>query len=230
MKPPSVEKEFTVRILPALAASGFKRAGGKRFARVSADVIQFLFINVRSSSRREFMLEYTSLLAFEPHLQPSLAHGGSFPLGSRSSVWHRADSEESLHRSCDKVSESLPELLQWFDATASLAGFMVSYQARLQHEPPALRHNGHSSFTLACGTAAAGDLTAASDHLQQAVTEFQTTLQDFAAEYPDTADDHWARERLHRCEELATAIREEGLPILISGWREASIATLKLSV
>ncbi len=229
MKPPSIEREFTARIVPALAALGFKRAGSKRFARVSNDVIQLLFLQVRSGLRREFMLEYCAMLAFEPRNHESLAHGGAFPVGSRSSVWYRADTEERLGRSMESVVENLPELLQWFEATASLPGFITTYAAHSRTEPPGFQHNGHTSFTFACAAAAAGDLPTARTRLQQAVSEVQGIFQAYAAEYPKSANEHWAPERLARYEELAAAIQNEGIPALFGRWREMSLANFKLA-
>lgn len=227
MQKPSINKEITGRIFPPIEALGFKRAGGKCFARVSPEIIQLLFLHVRTGLRREFMIEYCAMLAFEPHLHPSLGHGGRFPVKSPRGIWYRADSEESLARSCTKMEEDLPTLLEWFQASATLEGFIDSYAVRLEGESEGIRRNGHSSFTLACGSAAKGDLVAASSHLLEASEDLRSGYQSFIAEVPGA--DHWAPERLERCEELAAAIREERIEPLFKRWRDESLAILKLS-
>jgi hypothetical protein len=228
MPKPSVSKELSKLLIPRISGLGFAPSGAKRFARVTPEITQLIFIHVGSGLRREFMIEYCALLAFEPHLHPSLAHGGRFPPKLPRGLSYRADTDEALARSLDEVEEDLPDLTDWLQASATLEGFMRGYEARLKDESEGILRNGHTAFTLACGSAAGGDMKSAKAHLDQAFADFRDIHRSFIDQFP--AHDHWAPERIERCEDLAEAIRVDGIADLFERWTETSLATLKLTL
>jgi hypothetical protein len=206
----------------SLRALGFSQRGGKEFRRVVGEVAQFVFLYVETRLHREFTIEYCSILVCVPQKTKSLAHGGQFPVGGNRRSY-RAEPDAALARSVGFVAGEMPSLLRWFEASATLPGFLETYRERVQRDPPVLLASGHPSFTFACGEAASGDLAAARVHAERAMAEFRAIHAGFVAELP--GHDHWAPERIERCVDLLEAI-DRGQPgPLLEEWRtETSLA------
>jgi hypothetical protein len=223
-KKPSVVAALKADPFKSLLALGFSQHGGKRFRRlVGRDVAQFVFLHVENRLHRAFMIEYCSILICVPRTFHSLEHGGQFPVGSNGRSY-RAEPDEALARSVAFVAAELPSLLRWFEASATLPGFLDTYRERVAQEPPRMVTNGHTSFTFACGAAALGDLTGARVHAERAMEEFQATHADFVAQFP--AHDHWAPERIERCVHLLDAIGRGQPGPLLEQWRNETSAAL----
>ena len=171
MPQPSVTKAFADSVSPILTDAGFSRDGTKQFRRISGDLCQCVFFHVESRMRREFMLEYCTFLTVVPHTHYPLDHGGKFPVGSRG-IWYRADTDERLTRSMESVIAHLPALVDWFRASDSIEGYISTYLSLRQGQPPALSHNGHSTFNLGCAYLLAGNSAEALRHIEEAGDEF----------------------------------------------------------
>ncbi len=222
---PSVTKQFSRLVAPDLIALGFTPNGNKQFRRLVGDVFQAVFLHVESRMRREFMLEYCAFLISVPHTHYTLEHGGRFPVGSRGK-WYRADTPERLDQSMTQVRSAIPALLDWFRASETLSGFLGTFATHCSAQPPGLVHNGHTAMTLACGHVSAGDFPSAKLHAVRALSEFESILASFRAEYP-TAD-HWAPACIERAQALIAAIDTSATDSLLAEWRVLTTGTLKI--
>jgi hypothetical protein len=125
------------------------------------------------------------------------------------------------------VAADFPMLVQWFEHSISLEGFLTTYSERVRQDFPTIVRNGHSSLTLACACAALGDFVAAKTHAEEALADFQRIHRDFIAAYP--AAEHWAPERIQRTEELLVALRDQSVEALLESWRQFTSAAFKLT-
>lgn len=171
------------------------------------------------------MIEYCAFLMNVPHTHYSLEHGGRFPVGSRGS-WYRADTPEKLVHSMTQVREALPPLLDWFRASETLDGFISTFSASCSAQLPAFTQNGHTQLTLACGYSTAGDFRSARRHAEQALSDFQSILASFHAEFPNA--DHWAPAYIDRTLALIAAIDASSTDSLLAEWRAVTTDALKI--
>lgn len=222
MSPPSVAKAFSESIVPTLTLAGFNKDGVKRFRRISGDLCQCVFLHIRSSTRREFMIEYCTFLTVVPHTFYPLDNGGRFPVGS-TGTWFRADTNERLVRSINSVTEHLPQLLEWFHATSSIEGYLSSYLRLQVTQPLALISNGHFNFNLGCAYLLEGDVTKALTYITKAEKEFDVMI----SEIPETQV--WATPCKDRCRDLILHISAGTHQTLLNAWRQVTFAALKIS-
>lgn len=222
MPQPSVTNAFAESVTPTLKAAGFRRDSPKQFRRLSGDLCQCVFVHVESRMRREFMLEYCTFLTVVPHSHYPLDHGGRFPVGTQG-TWYRADTDERLARSMEAVTTHLPALVDWFRATDSIEGYISTYLILRQSQPPALSHNGHSTFNLGCAYLLAGNSTEALRQIEQARVEFD----EIASRTPETRV--WAVPCSDRCRDLCDRILSQTHHTLLDIWRQSTYTALKLS-
>lgn len=221
MQKQSVTKAFTDSIAPTLTAVGFRSDGAKRYRRLSDDICQCVFLHVESRMRREFMVEYCSFLTVVPHTHYPLDHGGRFPVGSRG-IWYRADTEVGLARSVEAVTTNLPALVDWFRSAETIDGYIRSYLALRQSQPPALNHNGHSSFTLACAYLLSG-------HREEALRYIDAAHNEFDAIATRTAETRaWALPCRDRCRDLRDRVQSQTHDSLLEVWRQTTYDALKI--
>ena len=225
MKTPSVVAALKSAPFEKLLVLGFAQHGGKEFRRVAHDVAQFVFVHVETRSHREFAIEYSSILLWVPQDRASLAHGGRFPIGA-AGRWYRAEPDERLAQSVEKVAADLDPLVRWFEASATLRGFLETYREHVQRQPPLNVTNGHTPFTFACGYAAAGDLAAARVHAEKAKAELQAIHASFVAQFP--RETHWAPAYIERCAELLDAVDRQDVAPLLAKWRNHTSTALEL--
>ena len=168
------------------------------------------------------MLEYCTFLTVVPHSHYPLDHGGRFPVGTQG-TWYRADTDERLARSMEAVTTHLPALVDWFRATDSIEGYISTYLILRQSQPPALSHNGHSTFNLGCAYLLAGNSTEALRQIEQARVEFD----EIASRTPETRV--WAVPCSDRCRDLCDRILSQTHHTLLDIWRQSTYTALKLS-
>lgn len=208
-----------------LLALGFTQHGGKQFRRVRGDVVQFVTPHVENRGYRTFIIQYCSMLICDRHEFISLEHGGRLPIGSTGRSY-RAEPDEALARSIADITAAMPSLVQWFEACATLAGFLQTYAERVKGEHPNLVTNGPSAFTFACGYAALGDLATARVHAERAMAEAQARLAALLAQYPD--ESHGVREGVETCAALIESL-DRGQPgPLLDKWRSETSTALDL--
>ncbi len=222
MSQPSVAKAFSDSIAPVLTAAGFSRDGTKRFLRICGDLCQCIFLHVESRTQRQFMLEYCTFLTAVPHAHYPLDHGGRFPVGSRG-IWFRADTDERLARSIASINEHLPQLLDWFQRTGTIDGYISTYLALGQSQPPAFSHNGHFSFNLGCAYLLAGDPAKGLHQITMAEEDFESII----SRTPETQV--WAVPCRDRSRELASRIPVATHHSLLDAWRQVTYTALKIS-
>lgn len=225
MSNPSVTKQFSRLVAPDLIALGFTPNGTKQFRRLVGDILQVVLLHVESRIRREFMIEYCSFLISVPHTHYTLDHGGRFPVGSQGK-WYRADTPEKLDQSMTQVRSEIPALLEWFRASETLPGFLGAFATHCSAQPLALVNNGHTAMTLACGHVSAGELRAARLYAVRALSEFETILASFRAQYPKS--DHWAPVCIERAHALVAAIDASSTDSLLAEWRALTTGALKI--
>ena len=223
MSQPSVAKAFSDTIVPMLTGAGFTRDGAKRFRRVRGQVCQCLFLHVESRLRREFMIEYCTFLTVVPHTFYPLDHGGRFPVGSHNGTWYRADTDERLAHSVQEVSRHMPALMQWFEATGTIQGYISTYVSIRQGQPTGIAHNGHSAFNLACGHLLDGDKAKALEYAVVARDEFDAIIR----RTPIT--ESWAAPCRDRCRDLITCIETAVHHSLLDRWQQVTYDFLKIS-
>lgn len=237
MTPPSVTKAFKENLFPAMAAMGFKPDGSKRFRRVVDGVFQFLILTVETRLRREFSFEYGAILICVPPFRDDpvywLSHGGCFPvnpIGPRGRQCYLAQTEVSLYKSIERVQRDFPALLDWFEKSGSLNGYLTTFRERLHHDSSkTLTDNGHSYLALACGEVLAGNLTAAEECVRKALNDFNAIHHRITTTYPDLPEaDLWTPERIQRCEELLDAIHSNSSRMLVEGWAQKTSSIYKL--
>ncbi|MEQ1752009.1 MAG: hypothetical protein ABL974_21490 [Prosthecobacter sp.] len=236
-QPPSFTKAFKENLFPAMAAMGFKPDGSKRFRRVIDGVLQFLILTVETRLRREFSFAYGAILICEPPFRDdpvySLSHGGNFPvnpIGYWNGQCYLANTEVSLQKSIERVQRDFPALLEWFEKSGSLNGYLTTFRERLHHDPSKiLTDNGHSYLALACGEVLAGNLTAAEECANKALSDFTAIHHRITTTCPDMpVADLWTPERISRCEELLHAIQNNASRMLVEGWAQKTSSIYKL--
>lgn len=225
MSDPSVTKQFSRVVAPKLLLQGFVADGAKRYSRVVGDIFQGVFLNVETRIRRVFMIEYCALLICEPHTHYSLEHGGRFPVGSRGK-WYGADTPERLEQSMTQVQAAVPALLDWFQASETLGGFLSTFAAHCARQPPRLVQNGHSSMTLACGAAARRDPRSARLHAERALLAYEAILASFRQQVPK--GEHWAPVCIERARALIVAVDRSATDALLAEWRALTTDALKI--
>jgi hypothetical protein len=225
MSDPSVAKQFCRVVIPKLLSQGFVTDGAKRCSRVVGDIFQGVFLNVETRIRREFMIEYCAFLVCVPHTQYSLQHGGRFPVGSRGK-WYGADTPERLEQSMTQVQAAIPALMDWFQASETLDGFLKTFTAHCATQPPRLVQNGHSSMTLACGAAARRDPHSAKLHAERALFEYEDALASFRQQCP--MGEHWAPVCIERARALIAAVDGSATDALLAEWRALTTDALKI--
>ena len=225
MTAPSVTKEFNRVVAPEFLSRGFATDGAKRYRHVFDDIFQGIFLHVETRSQGKFMIEYCAFPICVPHTHYSLEHGGRFPVSSQG-TWYRADSPDRLERSMAQVKAAVPALLDWFQASETLEGFLSTFSTHCAAQPPRLVQNGHTAMTFACGTAALGDLRSARQHAERALSEYEGILASFREQYPKV--DHWAPEYIEHTRSLIAAIDRSATDALLADWRALTRDALKI--
>lgn len=222
MSKPSVVRAFNATVLPHLTAIGFRRSGSKKYVRVRDGICQFLFLHVETRMRREFMLEYSTMLICQPHDFENLDHGGRFPDG-KNGRWYPAHSEDRLTESVNVVADQLFDtLVPWYESCISLQGFIDTYGVHAEQQYPALARNGHTQFTLACAHARNCDVSVATTHAKQAIADYNTI-------YKDRPVCDWAKNGAAWSRQLLTGLIESTFKELLGQWRSHTIESLKLA-
>jgi len=221
MSEPSVTRAFNSSVLPKLAEIGFIRLGGKRYARLRNDVCQFLFLHVESRIKREFMLEYSTILICQPHDVQVLDPGGKFPYG-KNGRWYPAHREARLAESVGLVAEQVPKtLIPWYERSITIPGFIDTYSGYLE-ENPHLARNGHSEFTVACAHARTSDAHSAAAHAEKAIIDYERI-------YDQRPACEWAKDGAGRCRRLLDSLAQSTTDTLFAQWRSHTIESLKLA-
>jgi hypothetical protein len=217
----SAPKSFKEIVYPIMEKDGFVDLTTKIYARVvESNLLQFLIMHVRTGLRKEFCLEYgTMLLSVK-------SESFKMTIGSRakklsSGGYYGAFSEKALSKSIERTLTAYEEEIRpFFLQTDSIKKYLPTYQEKIK-EYPNIYKNGHADLELACAYLLDGDEKKAKDFVLKAIERYQQEATDKNCKL-------WADKCLKDSKELCESISNGTYIQLLSDWLKFSRKNLKL--
>jgi hypothetical protein len=217
---------MTTYWVPVLREYGFQKYTNRSFARITDDCV-FQYIDVQSHSHgdKRFLINYACLLITRLH-----EHVGSDTFWrlnnekAKSYGWWEANTHESADESMQVVCAQTRNIaMPWFQSTSTALG--LARELEILKGP----NKSHNFFELGCCYATAGELTAATVNLQEAVRRFQSCHDDFQKTYLHLSPLTWALLERSLADELLRAVQDGTYSSVLSRWKEQTVVNLKLS-
>ena len=218
---PSVTKRFYEVVFPAMVKDGFIRLNTTMFVRSMEDqILQWVHVYVRTVLKREYFVEYGTMLLSQPHECFVKTLGGDFKKGTSGGTYG-AQHDKMLELSIERVLiayqiEAYPVLSK----SASIQGFINSYEEMFKASP-ALCQSGHEDFTLACAYGVRGDTAHALSYCEASKNKYNKA-------YTDHNGRDWAKAGFDHAENLKNDLIATGTSPLLQQWRKQTIDQLKL--
>jgi hypothetical protein len=208
---------ITAFFKPAVALYGFKKWGGRSFARIRDNLVQDMGFQLTAYGTKDFCVNYCTVPLFLPHDFFGWTFGGRFPRGKSSDGWWKSKKQAFADESMQDVAQTFESrVLPWFDATATVEGFVREVEAA-RPSP-----NVHVEFNYACCLAW---LT----RDQEAKRSLVAARAGYEASYREMPARQWAAQHVSHCEELMRAIEAGNGKALLTDWRDVSVSRLKLT-
>ena len=219
---PSVTKAFQDVIYPEIEKDGFIKLSNKEYARFLDDgILQYISIYVENRLRREYILQYGTMLLYEPHEYHIKTLGEDFSKGT-SGGSYGADNEKmlekSIQRACTAYQEEIRPILQ---KSENIELFIESYE-KLIESNSARYSSGHEHFTLSCAYSILGKKDIAKTYCKIAQQKYKEAL----SKYPSR---EWAALGIERTQQLYAALEKGSAMDLHVKWLNQSISSLKIN-
>lgn len=218
----SVTKSFHEVIFPLMKEDGFVKLSTKRYARiVDNEIDQEINIYVQSSLRREYIIQYGSILLAVPHESFDLTLGGDFKKGT-SGGSYGAQNADMLEKSIDRARRAyIEEVRPALSNSITVEGYIKEYEDLLKRDI-SVNKSGHGDFKLACAYSLLNNTSSALYHCEQAIIKYK-------AIYIERSVAVWADEGIKNAQFLKESLNNNLHHTLLSTWKDATINNLCLS-
>jgi hypothetical protein len=207
---------MTSILKPGVAHENFRRLSGRVFARVTDDILQFMYLQLSAYGSRDFCVNYSSIPLFAPREHLSWLIGGRFPRGKSHDGWWASATQDRADQSMREVVATFQtEVLPWFAKTENVVGLLAELEAC--GETP----NAHLYFEIGCCHLWLSDRPAANVALNRARELYQGS-------YEEMPSREWCLLGVHQCDRLLEAIANVKTKDLLDAWRHKTITKLKL--
>jgi len=223
----SVTNAFNTIVFPVMSTDGFIKINNKLFARLlDSQILQWVSIYVSTQLKREYRIEYGTMLISVPATSFNSTIGGSFSKLSSGGTYG-AKTIKMLELSIERVLIAYNEEVRpIFLNTSTLPKLIAAYK-QLKTDDLHLYSTGHPEFNIACAYALLYDNSKSSKHAQIAIRNYKTIENEFKNQ-GITA--FWPSEGIKQTEALLTALDKKNTETLFEKWKTFTIEQLKLSI
>lgn len=213
---PSVPKKYYEVVFPLMEKDGFIKLNSKEYARFNGkDIFQWVSIYVDGQGRRQYRIEYATMLLQSPSDFKVTRIGGKFTKFS-SGGSYGAFSEDALNQSIQRVASAyLEEVLPELEKSFSVELYIDRLNEYI-NDKPQLCGSGHENLELACAYAVLKQYTSARKHACIAKTKYNIRR-----------SEEWANTGFERAS-LLEAQCDNGKTSVLSEWAQFTSASLKL--
>lgn len=201
---------------------GFVKLSTKRYARiVDNEIAQEISIYVQSSLRREYIIQYGSILLAVPCESFDLTLGGDFKKGT-SGGSYGAQNGDMLEKSIGRAREAyIEEVRPALSNSITVEGYINEYEGLLKRNI-SVNKSGHGDFNLACAYSLLNNTSSALYHCRQAIIRYKVI-------YIERSVAAWAEEGIKNAQLLNESLNNKLHHTLLSTWKDSTIYNLGLS-
>ena len=198
-------------LIPSVKDMGFNRKTGRIIARVSADILQYIYLQVSAYGGKDFCVSYASITLFNPRDFLVLSPGSRLRGANRADAWLPALTYDEADASMREVlSMFKDQAMPFFRSTETLNGMLQCLKAQKW----AALH--HLNFEIACCLAKMGRFRESKRHVAHAIDLYRKDGRP------------WAIKNAELAEQLLAALEVRSEMELLNKWRQHSIDKLKL--
>jgi hypothetical protein len=197
-------------LLPSLRSAGFRRKSDRFITRVSADILQFFYLQLSAYGSKDFYVNYASISLFHPREDLQLQPGDRLRRESTGELLPAKTHAEADQSMKQVVQMAETQAIPFFESTKTARGLLLY----LEKEKWGSLH--HLNLEKACCAAALGRLPEARKYALLALDLYRRD------------DFDWRNQYVALCEQLVASIETHTTGGLLKQWRDYSISKLRL--